>query len=84
MCRHGTTVEMVIRDKPVRIDKCISRIVAALNAGGVPTKASCCGHGQLWGRITLDDGRELMVCPDYERATAFTKVFGRNIHGEQK
>ena len=29
------------------IDFCIHKIVAALNAGGVRTLASCCGHGKL-------------------------------------
>ena len=43
------------------IDWCIHQIVAALNAGGVETVASCCGHGEKDGRIDLADGRNLVV-----------------------
>lgn len=46
------------------IDWCIHRIVAALNAGGVWTFASCCGHGKVPGRIDLADGRLLLILPD--------------------
>ena len=43
------------------IDYCIHRIIAALNAGGVRTMASCCGHRQMPGRIDLEDGRVLAI-----------------------
>lgn len=43
------------------IDWCIHHIVAALNAAGVRTVASCCGHGQANGRIDLEDGRVLWI-----------------------
>lgn len=43
------------------IDWCIHQIVAALNAGGVRTVASCCGHGKMDGRIDLEDGRVLVI-----------------------
>lgn len=43
------------------IDHCIHHVVAALNAGGVRTVASCCGHGIRPGRIDLEDGRTLIV-----------------------
>lgn len=43
------------------IDHCIHHIVAALNAGGIPTVASCCGHGTMPGRIDLEDGRVLIL-----------------------
>jgi len=42
-------------------DPCIADIIAALNAGGVSTIASCCGHGEQQGRISLSDGRELII-----------------------
>ena len=45
------------------IDRCISHIVAALNAGGVRTVASCCGHKKTKGVITLADGRVLIIHP---------------------
>ena len=43
------------------IDHCIHRLVGALNAGGVGTIASCCGHKKMAGRIDLEDGRTLIV-----------------------
>ena len=43
------------------IDYCIHHIVAALNAGGVRTVASCCGHGKMDGNIILEDGRVLLI-----------------------
>ena len=46
------------------IDRFIHQIVAALNAGGVQTVASCCGHEKMPGRIGLRDGRVLTILPD--------------------
>lgn len=50
-----------INGRIVCVDWCIHHIVAALNAGGVETVASCCGHGVETGRIDLADGRKLIV-----------------------
>ena len=47
------------------IDWCIHQIVAALNAGGVETVASCCGHSKAEGRIDLADGRVLTISNKY-------------------
>lgn len=52
---------MPLNGKAVCIDWCIHHIVAALNAGGVFTKACCCGHGKKDGTIELEDGRTLIV-----------------------
>jgi hypothetical protein len=54
---------MEINGKPWNIDRCIAPIVKALNDGGVPTIASCCGHGNLPGLISLVDGRHLVIVP---------------------
>jgi hypothetical protein len=43
-------------------------LVTALNAGGIPTVASCSGHGAQRGNIALRDGRELHISPDFESA----------------
>jgi hypothetical protein len=43
------------------IDACIAPIVEALNARGILTEASCCGHGKGAGSIVLQDGRELVI-----------------------
>jgi len=54
-------VSMPLRGRVQCIDYCIHQIVAALNAGGVETVASCCGHQQQMGRIDLEDGRILWI-----------------------
>ena len=54
-------VSMPINGRVQCIDYCIHRIVAALNAGGVNTLASCCGHGRMKGLISLEDGRDLVI-----------------------
>ena len=64
------TVPMPIRGRVVGVDMCIAKIVAALNAGGIETVASCCGHGEQLGSIILDDGRELVIRKNtYENLT---------------
>ena len=57
--RHHVT--MPLGGRVQCIDQCIAHIVAALNAGGVETIASCCGHGRMPGRIDLTDGRVLII-----------------------
>lgn len=52
-------------------DPCLASLVGALNAAGVATVASCCGHGRRPGNIALADGRELVVMPDYDTARGF-------------
>lgn len=81
MCNHPNreAAMVVIRrdhnDVPtVWCDPCIAPIVAALNVASLPTVASCCGHGQRPGRISLRDGRELFLVPDYEAATALERL----------
>ena len=52
------------------IDYCIHQIVAALNAGGIRTVGSCCGHGKIKGNILLEDGRVLTIQPSPEKVVA--------------
>lgn len=47
-------------------DPCIAPIVKALNEAGIPTVASCCGHGERPGNIALRDGRELILAKDFQ------------------
>lgn len=56
---------MPIHGRVRSIDWCIHQIVAALNAGGVETVASCCGHSKAEGRIDLADGRVLTISNKY-------------------
>ena len=54
--RTRIKVCMPINGRVQCIDWCIHQIVAALNAGNIPTVASCCGHGNTKGNIILEDG----------------------------
>lgn len=93
MCKWGTSLPLRVtipahlshtgeaREKVVDIDACIQPLVKALNEGGVPTIASCCGHKMGFGSIVLGDGRELLVCPDYDTARRVEKLNGIDIHG---
>lgn len=73
MCKWGTETELPVtipehlshtgveRHAVKGIDSCIADTVRALNAGGVVTISSCCGHGKQDGSILLADGRELVI-----------------------
>lgn len=58
---YANQVCMPLNHRVVCVDWCIHHIVAALNAGGVKTVASCCGHGKQDGRIDLEDGRVILI-----------------------
>ena len=78
MCEWGTHTDVRVwipadlsatrkarwRVKP--IDSCIADIVSALQNDGIDMRGSCCGHGQDFGNIILQDGRTLADCPAAE------------------
>lgn len=69
MCDHpNREAAMVVIKDGVWCDPCLAPLVAALNDGGLPTVASCCGHGSRPGKVALADGRELFIAPSYEAA----------------
>ena len=68
---------MPIHGRVHDIDRCIHHIIAALNAGGVETIASCCGHGKRCGSIILDDGRFLNIYADRKSWEKAEKKFNR-------
>ena len=96
VCKWGDTVTMelvipaslsatgVAHTTRVGVDRCIAQLVAALNAGGVPTLASCCGHGHRTGSIMLGDGRFLAVFPDRASWRAHEDRNPVNIQGEAR
>lgn len=49
-------------------DPCLEPLVRALNDGGLPTIASCCGHGLLPGNVVLADGQTLLLLPSWNEA----------------
>ncbi len=73
-------MEVVERDAngvpTIWCDPCIYRLVKALNDGGLRTIASCCGHGEKAGVISLADGRELLILPDYETTRLAERAIG--------
>ena len=76
MCEQGNTIAMLdAKKKVIDVDMCIASLVRALNSYGVQTVASCCGHGKRPGNITLADGRELIIAPDYETGRIIDKAF---------
>lgn len=73
------TVERDASGKPtVFCDPCIEPLVRALNAGGIPTVASCCGHGERHGGIALRDGRELIIANNFQQARGIEKLIRPN------
>ena len=72
MCEHAPNREaaMVVITPGVWCDPCIEPLVRTLNEGGLPTVASCCGHGVRPGKVALTDGRELFILPDFSSARA--------------
>ena len=66
---YGHQACMPIDGRVQNIDWCIHHIVAALNAGGIRTVASCCGHKTQRGVICLEDGRALIIHPDTDDLT---------------
>ncbi len=62
--REGTP-ERLGRDG-IWCDPCLVPLITALNDGGLPTTASCCGHGEpnRPGWVILADGRCLLLLPD--------------------
>lgn len=57
-------------------------LVKLLNDGGVPTVASCSGHGYQPPTVVLRDGRVLIVLDDLDALARVNVVFGFDINGE--
>lgn len=66
---------------PIDVDASIAPIVAALNAAGVETIASCSGHGHRPGNIALRDGRELIIARDYAEGRLIDGLFPVDASG---
>lgn len=69
MCEYAPNREAamtIIEPGKVWCDPCIAPLVKALNAAGLETVASCCGHNALPGRITLRSGETLIVADEWQ------------------
>ena len=96
MCKWGTDEKVrvkILADlacsgktywKNMLIDKCIASLIKALQDGGIDMRGSCCGHGHKPGRISLADGRELFILPNYESTQKLDKHFSVNIQREAR
>lgn len=70
---YENQVMMPINGKVYGIDHCIHHIVAALNAAGIETWHSCCGHKIIDATIHLVDGRVIIIKDrqDYEQSEEY-------------
>jgi hypothetical protein len=86
MCDHSPNREAaMVHVRPgVWCDPCLAPLVALLNAAGLTTVASCCGHGHRPGRVSLADGRELLIAPNFETAERIDALFPVDINGEPR
>jgi hypothetical protein len=82
MCEWGIKAAQVKLARPkldgrvfAPVDPCLEPLVQALNDAEILTVASCCGHGKRPGNIILEDGRELIIAPDWETARIVDKAF---------
>jgi hypothetical protein len=53
VCEFDTTTDIVVARK-IRVDKCIAVVISRLNALGVYTTGSCCGHGKQVPTATIE------------------------------
>lgn len=80
---NGQAVEILtIGGRSVEVDFEIAPIVAALNAAGVATRASCSGHGHRPGNIALRDGREIIIARNHAEGRLIDSLFPLGINGE--
>lgn len=85
MCDHeNREAAMIIVSDGVWCDPCLVPLVKALNEGGLPTVASCCGHGKRPGKVSLADGRELFLLPNFEAARALDDHFHYAVTGPRE
>ncbi len=66
----------------VLIDACISTFVRVLQFANMDMRSSCCGHGETFGKITLQDGRTLLIIPNCKNAVL--NEFGKKIIKKSK
>jgi len=75
MCQWGKLKYITINGRIRGIDECIFDLIEVLNKNGIETVACCCGHGKRPGIISLKDGRELIIAPNFKVARLVDKAF---------
>ena len=66
VCTNQHSVPIPIKGRVRSVDFCLSRMIAALVAGGVETVACCCGHGKMIGNIVLESGEWIGVFRNWQ------------------
>lgn len=75
MCKQGNEKRIKLTDGRIKsCDECLHPLVQCLNDYGLQTTSSCCGHNKQPTRISLKDGREILVV-DYDIATWISDLF---------
>lgn len=83
MCNHkNREANMTVISEGVWCDPCLEPLVRALNDGGIPTVASCCGHGKRPGIVSLADGRQLFVATPVEAEEMHAYFQGSNSEAQ--
>ena len=81
MCKWGTDTDIMVRIPSndsytgktrlaiKGVDSCMADLVQKMVMGGVQTVGCCCGHGNSYPDIGLEDGNYLVMIPrdDYIR-----------------
>lgn len=90
MCKWGTYKDVEVFVQPElshtgkgrwcvkKIDSCIANIVDALQSKGINMTCSCCGHGKSFGEISLQDGRTIIIIPDFKTSDLKMKGSKKN------
>lgn len=82
---NGQLVELlIINGQSVEIDIEIAPIVRALNEAGIPTRASCSGHGHRPANIMLADGREIVIARNWAEGRQIDALFPIDINGNEE
>lgn len=83
MCEYGDRVLMSFHGYNAEVDRCLAPILTALNASGITTVSSCCGHGHRPGYIWLLDDTFITLAYNEEDHKKILDLFPINIHGEE-
>jgi len=79
MCEQGDVTEINNNHVLMSVDSCLATLIGVLNVTGFRTVASCCGHGKRPGNIALEDGREIIIVPDYKTSRRVERLMGWSL-----
>jgi hypothetical protein len=53
MCDNRNKGKLELNGKIIRVDECLTDVIASLNSNGMQTLGSCCGHGKYSTTIII-------------------------------